>query len=165
MDLFLIRHAKAADGSLYASDGNRPLSADGRRAALDVGESMARHGCKLDVLVTSPLVRAVETAELVAVSIGYLGALDVSDALLPEAGPDEMLERGLGPHASAARVALVGHLPSMGSLLSRLLGRGGLSLSKGAVVRIEWTPQTRKAQLVWVVTPRRLDPVPSLDAI
>lgn len=164
MDLFLIRHAKAADAELYGDDGERPLTAAGRRAALDVGASMARHGVKLDVIVSSPLVRAVETAELVAVSVGFEAELEIAPELLPEGRPAALVERVLRPRAKRGRVALVGHLPSIGNLLSALLDRPGLALSKGAVVRLGWA-DGRPAKLVWVVTPRRLDPAASLDVL
>src|SRR5262245_48524924 len=102
MDLFLIRHAKAVDGSRYGDDSERPLDADGRRAALDVGAALARHGVQLDVIASSPLVRAVETAELVAVSVGYAGQLAIHTDLQPEAGPRVMIDRALRPYAGAA---------------------------------------------------------------
>ena len=164
MDLFLIRHAKAADGALYGEDAERPLTADGRRAALDVGASLAQHGVKLDLIVSSPFVRAVETAELVAVSVGYERQIEIVGELAPEGRPAQMIDRALRPHAKKGRVALVGHLPSMGHLLSALLDRPGLSMSKGAVARLGWT-EGRAAKLVWVMTPKRLDPVASLDAL
>ena len=85
--------------------------------------------------------------------------------LAPEGRPDDMLDHVIGPHASLGRVALVGHLPSMGYVLSSLLGKHGLSMSKGAVARLTWQPGSRSATLVWVMTPRRLDPVASLDAL
>jgi len=163
MDLFLIRHTKAADGALYGDDAERPLTADGRRAALDVGESLARHGVKLDVVWSSPLVRAVETAELVAVSIGYTGAIEINRALAPEGRPSELLGVLL-EREERERVALVGHEPSMGYLLSALVGRPGLSLSKGAVVRLRYEAH-KKATVVWMMKPKQLDPVPSLDGL
>jgi phosphohistidine phosphatase SixA len=75
-----------------------------------------------------------------------------------------MLEHTVAAHAGEARVGLVGHQPSMGRLLSLLVGRDGLALSKGAVVRLAWE-RGAPARLVWVVTPKRLDPVPTLDAM
>ncbi|HZS39073.1 MAG TPA: phosphohistidine phosphatase SixA [Polyangia bacterium] len=163
MDLFLIRHTKAADGALYGDDVERPLTHDGRRAALDVGESLARHGVKLDVIWSSPLVRAVETAELVAVSVGYTGGLEIARALAPEGRPSEILGMVL-EQEQRERVALVGHEPSMGNLLSALIGRPGLSLSKGAVVRLRYEAH-KKAQVVWMMKPKQLDPSPSLDGL
>jgi phosphohistidine phosphatase len=163
MDLFLIRHTKAADGQLYGDDTERPLTADGRRAALDVGESLARHGVKLDAIWSSPLVRAVETAELVAVSIGFQGGFEVTRVLAPEGRPSEILGMLLEQEARE-RVALVGHEPSMGYLLSALVGRPGLSLSKGAVVRLRYEAH-KTAQVVWMMKPKQLDPSSSLDGL
>ena len=59
--------------------------------------------------------------------------------------------------------ALVGHEPSMGKLLSALLGKPGLSMSKGAAVKLEW--DGKKAKLVFALKPKRLEPSASLDAI
>jgi len=166
MDLFLIRHAHAAEGALY-DDGERPLTAEGRRAALEVGASLARQGVKLDLIVSSPLVRAVETAELVAVSVDYDGELEILPDLLPEGATGSMIERAIKRNAKRARVALVGHLPSMGHLLGALLDRPGQAMSKMSVVRLDYHTDSgdAPARLVWVVTPRRLDPVASLDGL
>src|SRR5437763_1638634 len=138
MDLVLIRHAKAADAECHGSDSDRPLTADGRHAALAVGAALAGHGVAFDHIFASPLVRAVETAELVAVQTRYAGQLGIEHWLEPEARPKEIeaaLREGAGE-----RLALVGHEPSIGRLLSRLLDRPGLSLSKGAAVRLTWDP-------------------------
>jgi phosphohistidine phosphatase len=163
MDLFLIRHAKAKDGALYGDDHERPLTADGRRAAQDVGESLLRHAVKLDAIWSSPLVRAVETAELIAVAIGYGGALEISRLLSPEAHSSEIID-GLLERQDGERVALVGHEPSMGNLLSALVGKPGLSLSKGAVVRLEYRAGKR-ARVIWTIKPKQLDPIASLDGL
>jgi phosphohistidine phosphatase len=168
MDLFLIRHAQAADGPLYSDDADRPLTAEGRRAALTVGARLASLGVGFDAVVVSPLVRAVETAELVAVSVKYEGELDVRHELSPEGAVQAMLDRALAPHLARPRVALVGHLPSMGHLLGVLLDRPGLSMSKMSVVRLSWDGNLdggAPAKLVWSITPRRLDPVASLDGV
>jgi phosphohistidine phosphatase len=162
MDLFLIRHAKAADGSLYGEDSERPLTADGRAAATQVGAALHKHGVGFDAILVSPFVRAVETAELVAVGISYTGALEVSRLLEPGGDPPEIISR-LIAHRKEARVALVGHEPSMGRLLSALLGKHGLSLSKGAAVRLQW--DGKHAHLTWIVKPKKLDPVASLDGL
>ena len=162
MDLFLIRHAKAQDGALYGDDTERPLTADGRRAALDVGESLARHAIKLDAIWSSPLVRAVETAELVAVALGYASGLEITRALAPEARSAEAID--LLEQEARERVALVGHEPSIGNLLSKLLGKSGLAMSKGAVVRLSWQPKG-PAKVIWVIKPKRLDPIASLDGL
>jgi phosphohistidine phosphatase len=162
MELLLVRHAKAADGHLYEADEERPLTADGRRAAREVGEALAKAKVLLDAIWTSPLVRAVETAELVAVSIGFQGGLSVSPLLAPEGRPHHIIDH-LIARAGVQRAAFVGHEPSMGKLLSALLGKPGLSMSKGAAVKLEW--DGKKARLIFALKPKRLEPSSSLDAI
>jgi phosphohistidine phosphatase len=166
MQLFLIRHAKAADGSGYAEDGERPLTAEGRTGALAVGNALAAAGVTFDAIVTSPLVRAVETAELIAVALAYTGQLDVSARLEPGGRTGDILDEVVGRRAGVARLALVGHEPSMGRLLSVLLGRPGLSLSKGAAVRLDYAPGgDEAARFHWVIKPKKPEPVASLDGL
>lgn len=167
MELFLVRHAKAADGALYGEDGERPLTPEGRKAASAVGEALAKEGVELDAIVTSPLVRAVETAELLAVGVGYKGALEVSASLEPSGRPDVMLSVAVQPRLDAGvkRLALVGHEPSMGYLLSALLQKPGLSMSKGAVVKLKLDGLDRPAKLAWIVKPKHLEPSKSLDVL
>jgi phosphohistidine phosphatase len=155
MDLYLIRHAHAADGARYHADGDRPLTAEGRQKAQAVGAALVKEGARFRAILSSPLVRAVETAELIAISGGYAGALSISPALTPDAHPSEMLA---AVAAEDGPVALVGHEPSMGALLSQLLARAGLALQKGAAVKLKWRPGDERAELIWVITPRHLAP-------
>jgi phosphohistidine phosphatase len=160
MDLFLIRHAKAEEGALYASDAERPLTEDGRLQAQQVGLALKQAGVRLDVIVTSGLLRAVETARLIAEEVGFSGGLETDPRLSPEGRPSEILD-GLLAARTEERVALVGHEPSMGKLLSALLGKPGLSVSKGAAVRLAW--DGKRARLVWLVKPKKLTPSQTLD--
>ena len=161
MDLFLIRHAHAIDGDGLRDD-DRPLSAAGRRQALDVGGALGKQKVRLARIVTSPLVRAVETAELVAVALGYDGGLDVHDAMRPDGSWKHLLRDVLATHDHAGAIALVGHEPTIGHYLSKLLHQKGLAMNKGAVVRLEWNDADTPAKLVWTVSPKRLDPSPTL---
>jgi len=161
MDLFLIRHAHAVDGDGMRDD-DRPLSKDGRKQALDVGGALAKQKVRFGRIVTSPLVRAVETAELVAVTLGFDGQLDVHDAMRPDGSWKHLLREVLEGHDGAGALALVGHEPTVGHYLSKLLHQKGLSMSKGAVVRLDWHDAERPATVVWTLSPKRLDPSPSL---
>jgi len=161
MDLFLIRHAHAVDGDGMRDD-DRPLSAQGRRQALDVGGALSRQKVRFARIVTSPLVRAVETAELVAVSLGFDGGLDVHEAMRPDGSWKHLLRDVLALHDHAGSIALVGHEPTIGHYLSKLLHQKGLSMSKGAVVRLDWHDADSPAKVVWTVSPKRLDPSPTL---
>lgn len=161
MDLYLIRHAHAVDGD-GRRDDDRPLSAEGRRQARAVGAALARQGVTLTRLCTSPLVRAVETAELIAVATGFDGGLDVADALRPDGGWKQLKHEVLAPCGGEAALALVGHEPSIGHFLSKLLHEKGLAMEKGAVARLRFVDPDEPAALVWTLSPRRLDPSPSL---
>ncbi|MCU1277801.1 MAG: sixA1 [bacterium] len=160
MELFLIRHAHAVDGDGMRDD-DRPLSKEGRKQALDVGGALARQKVRFARIVTSPLVRAVETAELVAVALGYDGALDVHDAMRPDGSWKHLLRELLQKHGDEP-LALVGHEPTIGHYLSKLVHQKGLSMSKGAVVRLDWHDAETPAGVVWTLSPKRLDPSPSL---
>jgi phosphohistidine phosphatase len=160
MDLYLIRHAHAVDGDGMRDD-DRPLSREGRRQALDVASALARQKVRVERIVTSPLVRAVETAELVAVTLGFDGGLDVAEAMRPDGSWKELLREVL-EHTGAESLALVGHEPTIGHYLSKLLHQKGLSMAKGAVVRLDWQGAEEPAKVVWTLSPKRLDPSPSL---
>ncbi len=161
MDLFLIRHAHAIDGDGMRDD-DRPLSAQGRKQALEVGGALARQKVRIARIVTSPLVRAVETAELVAVTLGFDGGLEVHDAMRPDGSWKHLLRDVLSTHDPAGSLALVGHEPTIGHYLSKLLQQKGLSMNKGTVVRLDWRHAETPANLVWTVSPKRLDPSPTL---
>jgi phosphohistidine phosphatase len=161
MDLYLIRHASAVGGD-GRPDEERALTSEGRREALDVGAALARHAVQPAIIVSSPLVRAIETAELLAVSVSYAGALEVERALAPGGTFARLLAEVLAPRTHEPSLALVGHEPAIGSFLSTLLARHDLSMRKGEVVRLRWT-EGQTAELVWALTPRHLDPTPSPD--
>ena len=161
MELFLIRHAHAVDGDGMRDD-DRPLSKDGRKQALDVGGALARQKVRFARIVVSPLVRAVETAELVAVQLGFEGGLDVHDAMRPDGSWKHLLREVLQKHDGETALALVGHEPTIGHFLSKLLHQKGLSMSKGAVVRLDWHDAETPANVVWTLSPKRLDPSPTL---
>lgn len=156
MDLYLIRHAHAVDGDGMRDD-DRPLSREGRRQARDVGAALARQKVALARIVTSPLVRAVETAEIVALALGFDGGLGVADDMRPDGSFKRLLREVIEP-ASDGALALVGHEPSIGQFLSKLLHERGLSMSKGAVVRLQFAHAEEPAKLVWTISPKRLEP-------
>jgi phosphohistidine phosphatase len=154
VDLYLIRHAEAKDktheGVAYADDAERPLTEAGRQAARALGRALKERGERLGGVWTSPLVRAVETAELVCVELGFEGALDVSPLLEP-GGRVRAIREQLIERSALASMALVGHEPSMGKLLSDLLGQDGLSLKKGAAVKLRY--EESGVRLVYTLKP------------
>ncbi len=161
-ELYLLRHGPAGRrGSLgpRVDDGVRPLTAEGREKVERAAAGLRKLAGEIDWIVTSPLVRARETAEIAAVS--FPGApLDECPALGPE-GSAEGVVAFLAKKSARSRVLAVGHEPSLSHMAGRLLGMGpraNLSLKKGGCCLIQFTefPPEGPGELIWWVTPRLL---------
>ena len=129
----LIRHGTAGDAS---RDEDRCLTREGRREVAKLARRLLRSAIRFDVVVCSPLVRAVQTAELVIAGLDHCGQVLVDPRLAPERSPRALLEliRNLAP---ARRVALVAHEPLLSSFAGLLLGRPlGRGLIKAEAMRI-----------------------------
>jgi len=133
--LYLLRHAHAGDpGGWRGDDDLRPLSEKGRRQATRLGATLAGWSEAPDLFITSPRVRARETAELVAQA---LRAEVVEDRRLAEVLDAEVAAAIAAGH-DAARPCLVGHDPDFSSLLGELLGLGEVPMRKGALARVDF---------------------------
>ena len=139
MEIWILRHAKAEEGGPGTSDEERELTAGGHETMRSVARAIARLEPKLDAILTSPLVRARQTAEPVARALTLEDKLIESDALVPDADPKEIL-REIGKRG-LPRAMVVGHMPHLGRLLGYLLtGRPDTSidLKKAALARIHF---------------------------
>lgn len=158
-ELYLIRHGVAEDaGEAWPDDTKRPLTHKGAARVRQEAAGLDRLGVGFDQILTSPLVRARQTAELLAGSLEPHPPLAVAAALAPEGSIAQVLEE-LARHVRRPRIALVGHEPGLGTLAAKLLGlRGAVAFKKGAVCRIdvESLPPTRPGTLRWMATPRML---------
>jgi phosphohistidine phosphatase len=134
--VFLVRHADAVDETLVLRDPHRHLTAHGRQQARALGDRMRWHDCLPTHLWTSPLVRAVQTAELVAGELHSESPVEVMPALAPEGSPREVVA-AIRALPEDAAVLLVGHEPSL-SAIGALIG-GDLTftgLAKAQCARI-----------------------------
>jgi phosphohistidine phosphatase len=130
MRVTLIRHAEAGDDA--PSDVERSLTLRGRGDARRMGRALARRGIELDLLISSPLVRAVQTAEIVAAAVDYRARVEVSDLLIPEAAASRVLGLltalgnpigktvGRGDHENRS-IALVAHEPILSAVAAALI--------------------------------------------
>jgi len=138
--LFLIRHGVAEErGDTWPDDAKRPLSEDGIERFQKSARGLARLDVWIDVVLTSPLVRARQTAEPVVKALRLSGKLRETQALEPSSDPQEILDEVRGEQAKA--ILLVGHEPHLGALLGRLVaGSPGLEIPmrKAAVARLVW---------------------------
>ena len=143
MEIWILRHAKAEKGGPATPDEERALTAGGHETMRSVAKAIARLEPKLDAILTSPLVRARQTAEPVARALSLRDDLIETSALSPDADPKEILreieKRRLG------RVLVVGHMPHLGKLLGYLLtGRPStlIDIKKAALARVEFDGKT-----------------------
>lgn len=140
--LHLLRHAHAGDPAKWdADDAARPLSEKGRRQARDLGGLLAVIDDAPDLFITSPKLRALQTAEVVAKAMRdrvrvvederLAGPLDpvILNAILEDAGP-------------AYRPCLVGHDPDFSAMLGELIGTAPIPMRKAALARIDFAGDT-----------------------
>ena len=138
MDLLVLRHGKAEDRGGDVPDEERHLTKKGIRDIRRVSRWMARSEVVPDIIVSSPLARAKETAEIVADRIGFAGEVVRWDELAPGPDPSAVTAR-LGELEGASLPLLVGHEPQLSSLISLLIGAGEearITLEKGGIARI-----------------------------
>jgi len=158
-ELYLIRHGIAEErGDAWPDDTKRPLSDDGADRLRKSVRGLDRLDVWIDLVLTSPLVRARQTAEIVASGFDPRPSIVTVDSLAPE-GTYATLVADLEKHARKTRIALVGHEPGIGELAARLIGsRHSFEFKKGAVCRIdiEAVPPAGPGDLRWMVTPKIL---------
>ncbi len=152
-----MRHGSAEDRAESGMDADRALTVGGRERVAAVGKLLLESKEEPLHIVTSPLVRAVQTAEIVALVTG-----------LGERGGRVEVRRDLGPggdtvrlvHQLASegrkRVLLAGHEPDLSSLVAHLLGAFGRSFDKAMVVGLHLADQGPGARLRFILDPKKL---------
>ncbi len=158
MDLYLIRHADAlalGDRGI-ASDAERPLSDLGENQARALGKGLRHRGMRFDKVVTSPYLRARQTAD--ALLSGWPAPVPevlVCEDLVPDAKPKK-----LARFLTGGSIALVGHMPHLGILTAWLIGskKAQINLAKAGVAHVACGDEFQKGAgtLVWLVTPEWL---------
>ena len=156
-EIYLIRHGLAEErGDAWPDDTKRPLTERGIARLRQSARGLARIGVSWDVVITSPLVRAKQTAETVASVFEPRPHIVVTESLSP-GGAYQAVLADLEKQSRRASIALVGHEPDMGELASRLAGtRQPIAFKKGAVCRIdvETLPPDSPGMLRWFLTPK-----------
>ena len=158
-EVYLVRHGIAAErGEEYPDDSKRPLTTRGIARLKKEAKALESLGVAFDVIISSPLVRARQTADVLAEAFKSKPPVTLSDSLAPAGAPTAVIQ-DIAKQARRARIALVGHEPNMGELAARLIGaRSPLEFKKGAICRIDFEvlPPKGVGQLRWFVTPRIL---------
>jgi phosphohistidine phosphatase len=158
MRLLIVRHAIAvAHGTQGVREEERPLTPRGRKRFAVAARGLARICRRPDVLLTSPLVRARETAEIAAEAWGKVEAVD-EPALA--GGSFAQVAAAVEGHGDAKLVALFGHEPDVSSLVARLLGTSSserLTFKKGGAALLDVPGRMADGgALIWYASPRLL---------
>ena len=160
MDLFVLRHGKAEPSSYEPDDMKRALTTEGRNEIRKVAMWMRSKKFGFDVIATSPLTRAHETAEIVARSLGQKDRLEIWEELAPDGDPDTLCYHAtqFGEHAA---ILIIGHEPSLSMLISRVISgsdTASISLAKGGLAKIRNFSFDKRPSgaLQWLLSPRNM---------
>jgi phosphohistidine phosphatase len=156
VQLYFLRHGVAFDPDEWTgdSDGLRPLTEAGMAAMQREAETLRSLDIRLDKLIASPLVRAVQTAQIVAQALH----LDVEQNDLLRPGFDlKALDVLLNRYGSAGRIMVVGHESDFSQTIGQLIGGGSVVMKKGGLARVDLTNRNSlRGELVWLLTPALL---------
>ncbi|MFP5263545.1 MAG: phosphohistidine phosphatase SixA [Blastocatellia bacterium] len=163
MELYVIRHAIAQQLGRKNDfmDEKRALTPEGRERMREAARGLRKLGVEFDVILTSPLVRAVETAEIIAATAGLTKKdVEQTDNLAPDASHGDLFAE-IKRHTGAESIAIVGHQPDLGGIISKIVqGDGSLAieLKKGSVccVNVTETVPTLRGRLMWLFAPKHL---------
>jgi phosphohistidine phosphatase len=156
VNLYILRHASAGTRRVNPLiDVKRPLDKEGKQQCILVGSYLNALHVQFDLVVSSPLKRALQSASLVGTETGYDGKIQVSEALSPSANVKDF-EALVGSFAKYENVLVVGHNPNLAAFLASMLGQGRMNirLRKGAIARVDVT--RRPGILHSLVDPRIL---------
>jgi len=149
MQLYFLRHGEADWPGWTEPDDERPLTDFGKKEVRQVAKFLDRLNVNPDLIVSSPLPRALQTAEVAAEQLKT--KLRQDEALEPGFGISE-LSTLLKRHHSKA-LMLVGHEPDFSSVISALTG-GFIKMSKAGMALVDLDPETEKGRLLWLFPPK-----------
>ncbi|MGO8930113.1 MAG: phosphohistidine phosphatase SixA [Limisphaerales bacterium] len=163
MNLYILRHGIAVEpGSpVHAKDADRPLTPEGERKLRRITEAMEALGLSFDLILSSPYLRARQTAEIVAEALKAHKRLDYSESLTPGGSTKKLVEYLDRLQPPPDNVLLVGHEPYLSGLVSLLAtGTEGFCvvLKKGSLCKLatESLKHGRCAALEWLLTPKQM---------
>jgi phosphohistidine phosphatase len=157
MELYLFRHGIAEDAKPGRSDANRALTEEGKKKTAEVVKAARRAGVEPSLIISSPYVRAVETARIAAQGFEHKGDIVSTDTLVPHGSPEKVWAE-LRAYREEAAVLLAGHEPLLSHLAAYLLASPALriEMKKAAMVRIdvETFGAVPHGTLRWMITPK-----------
>ena len=159
MILYFLRHGDAGSHSMAADDDARPLTPAGVEALRAAAPVWRRLNLRPDVVISSPLPRALATAELFVEGIG-LERQPMADARLEPGASWADLAQAMAALPDARRVAFVGHEPDLSGAVCLLTGAASVRLRKGGVACVEFpgVPEPGSGELAWLLDPDLYEP-------
>ena len=151
MILYFLRHGKAGSPR-ERDDDARELTRGGIEALRSAAPLWRRLNLRPDVVISSPLARAIQTAELFCEAVG--GEPVTDDRLRPGASWGD-LARAMAAHPDARRVMFVGHEPDLSSAICELTGAASVRMRKGGLACVEFygTPEPGGGEIAWLLDP------------
>ncbi len=159
ISLYLVRHGIAAErGPKWPDDAKRPLTHKGMARMRLIVRGLRALDPEIDLVLSSPLVRAMQTADILVEGLGSAPNFESTPVLAP-GEPPAAVAAALATRLKARRIALVGHEPDLGGLAAWLIGaREPLEFKKGGICRIDVPvlPPSRNGRLIWHAPPKML---------
>jgi phosphohistidine phosphatase len=164
MELYLLRHAIAVERGTegFRQDGDRPLTDKGRSKLLRVVRGMKALDLSFDLILTSPYLRAQQTAEIVAEEMGAAKKLEPTPHLAPDGDARALIRQITSRSVVSQSTLMVGHEPSLSELISILVcgdTRAAISMKKAALCKLA-APTLRYgrcASLEWLLAPAQME--------
>jgi phosphohistidine phosphatase len=156
MRIYLLRHGLADRSAWSGADFDRPLTTIGKERMEVEAEFISKLDLGLDHILTSPLARAYQTAEIVAEHLGMLDRLEIDDRISPGFGRAELAEI-INKYPQADSLMVVGHEPDFSMTIEGLIGGGSVVCKKGSLARVDLTGMGfLSGELVWLIPPKAM---------
>ena len=159
MDLLILRHGESGRRSNLESDFKRSLTVEGNQEIIEISNGLKSLNIKLDHILTSPLLRAKQTAEIVAKSLKFKSKIEETDSLKPEGNKLEFYSV-LSKLKQDSVVLVVGHEPYLSEMIGEAISQSEcrINLKKAGLARIRviQTLPKIKGDLRWLLTSKQL---------
>lgn len=155
MELFFLRHGRAEEVKPGQTDADRVLSTEGGHEVEEVAAGLPLLGLMPDVIIASPLIRARQTAQIVATALS--GDAPIEDERLSPGCTLQAVQHIVADHPDAARLLFVGHEPDLSRIVSELIGGGSIKLRQSGIARVDAEAvEAGRGTLMWLLNPEQI---------
>ncbi len=153
-EIYILRHGHAQDAVNGLTDFERALTVEGVEKIIRISQFFNATKVKLDLILTSPYLRAKETAEVFQSNLDLKPELKIVDFLACGSSSNE-ISRGLQSYSLKEKVLFVGHCPDLEMFLGKLIGAGRIPLKKGSLAKVTLEDSLETSgRLEWLITPK-----------